>query len=147
MAEAEFGSQRRVELINKIAAGAGGEIDQPLWPFLWLADIPQLEKISKQLDLITYLAGLAKRLEDSQLLARCKLVHADVCAQLLTFLVSYCLYRDPENSRTYTLPDTLPCASDVKAFRDGSTGRSAWLTNLKRDGYAAYSFRKSGRPG
>lgn len=91
MAEAEFDSQRRVELINRIAAGAGGEIDQLLWPFLWLADLPPL-------DLITYLAGLAKRLEDSQLLVRCKLVHANVCAWLLTFLVSYCLYRDPENS-------------------------------------------------
>ncbi|EZF31470.1 hypothetical protein H109_04310 [Trichophyton interdigitale MR816] len=70
IAEAEFGSQRRVELINKIAAGAGGEIDQPLWPFLWLADIPQLEEISKQSYLATHLAGLAKRLEESQLLAR-----------------------------------------------------------------------------
>ncbi|EGE08668.1 hypothetical protein TEQG_07628 [Trichophyton equinum CBS 127.97] len=70
MAEAEFGSQRRVELINKIAAGAGGEIDQPLWPFLWLADIPQLEEISKQSYLATHLAGLAKRLEENQLLAR-----------------------------------------------------------------------------
>ncbi|OAL72595.1 hypothetical protein A7D00_3597 [Trichophyton violaceum] len=70
MAEAEFDSQRRVELINRIAAGAGGEIDQLLWPFLWLADLPPLEEISKQPDLITYLAGLAKRLEDSQLLVR-----------------------------------------------------------------------------
>ncbi|EGE08769.1 hypothetical protein TEQG_07726 [Trichophyton equinum CBS 127.97] len=70
MAEAEFESQVRVELIKKISDGARGEIAQPLWPFLWLADIPQLERISSNPDLVTYVAGLAARIKESKLLPR-----------------------------------------------------------------------------
>ncbi|WEW58165.1 hypothetical protein PRK78_003633 [Emydomyces testavorans] len=70
MAEAEFASQTREDLINRISEAVGGKIEQHLWPFLWLADIPQLEEISRYPDLRTYLAGLAIRIERSQLLPK-----------------------------------------------------------------------------
>ncbi|KDB21405.1 hypothetical protein H109_06653 [Trichophyton interdigitale MR816] len=70
MAEAEFESQVRVELIKKISDGAGADIAQPLWPFLWLADIPQLERISSNPDLVTHVTGLATRIKESKLLPR-----------------------------------------------------------------------------
>ncbi|OAX78520.1 hypothetical protein ACJ72_07171 [Emergomyces africanus] len=70
MADAEFASPTRVDLINKISDAMNGNIHQILWPFLWLADISQLEEISRNSDISTYLVGLATIINDSQLLPK-----------------------------------------------------------------------------
>ncbi|OJD09495.1 hypothetical protein ACJ73_10269 [Blastomyces percursus] len=48
----------------------GMNIHQTLWPFLWLADIPQLEEISRNPLITTLLVGLAARIGESKLLPK-----------------------------------------------------------------------------
>ncbi|OJD11410.1 hypothetical protein AJ78_07820 [Emergomyces pasteurianus Ep9510] len=70
MADAEFVSSTREDLINKISDAVNGNIHQNLWPFLWLADISQLEEICRNPDISTYLVGLTTRINDSKLLPK-----------------------------------------------------------------------------
>lgn len=129
MAEAEFESQVRVELIKKISDGARGEIAQPLWPFLWLADIPQLERISSNPDLVTYVAGLAARIKESKLLPRCRPGCPDLHFHSLTFLTGTQRARDRTPSPTSSPAPATTRLSELAEPRDQpgsptSSGRS-----------------------
>lgn len=137
MAEAEFESQVRVELIKKISDGAGADIAQPLWPFLWLADIPQLERISSNPDLVTHVTGLATRIKESKLLPRCRPGCPDLHFHSLTFLTGTQRARDRTPSPTSSPPATTRL-SEVAALGDQpdsptSSGRSTPRSRSKKE--------------